>query len=124
MKAKPPDILTDTIVRRPRLTGTEPCTRTEAKVQFFHASYDTRRPEVQAALRACRRCPLNAECNIWALARPEQVSDGIFGGTTPRQRLTQRRQLVDRCGDEAAVENVLRRAYQQAVHRRTRNTNP
>lgn len=36
------------------------------------------------ALRVCRRCPVRAECLEVALANKED--DGIWGGTTPRQR--------------------------------------
>lgn len=41
------------------------------------------------AKRICARCPVRAECLRYALTDPEL--DGIWGGTTPRERQRLRR---------------------------------
>ncbi|MER0443233.1 WhiB family transcriptional regulator [Streptomyces sp. Edi4] len=117
MTAAPPQIITDAIVPRPPLSGTEPCATGEE--EFFHASYAINQPAVKNALRACRRCPLTAECRIWAIANPDLTPAGIYGATTPRQRRADRHQLINRLGDGPAYERVLRRAYAANVAWRT-----
>jgi WhiB family redox-sensing transcriptional regulator len=42
-----------------------------------------------AAVRICRQCPVAAECLGYALARPDL--DGVWGGTTPKERKRLRR---------------------------------
>ncbi|WP_331726286.1 WhiB family transcriptional regulator [Streptomyces sp. NBC_00470] len=119
MTAAPPPILTDAVVPRPQLSGTEPCATGEK--EYFHDSYAVNQPAVKDALRACRRCPLAAECRIWALANPDLAPTGIYGASTPRQRKEDRRQLISRLGDGPAYERVLRRAYDANVAWRTQS---
>jgi WhiB family redox-sensing transcriptional regulator len=44
------------------------------------------------AIKVCHRCPARAECLTWAINTGQQ--HGIWGGTTPHERATIRRQLV------------------------------
>lgn len=55
---------------------------------FFPLSDGAERPEVEGVLRYCHGCPVRIECLTWAL---EHGEDGIWGGTTARQREAMRK---------------------------------
>ncbi len=40
----------------------------------------------EMARRICRQCPVTAECLEVALSRPAHSDEGIWGGTSPRER--------------------------------------
>ena len=40
----------------------------------------------EMARRICRQCPVTAECLEVALSRPAHSDEGIWGGTTPKER--------------------------------------
>lgn len=40
----------------------------------------------QSALRICRRCPVREQCRDYAI--DNDLTDGIWGGMTPKQRHT------------------------------------
>ena len=44
------------------------------------------------AKRICATCPVQADCLAYALEHVENLR-GVWGGTTPRERLTMRREL-------------------------------
>lgn len=48
-----------------------------------------------AALRVCQNCEVRAECLAWAL--DTRQTEGVWGGTTGRQRYAMLRRQVDRC---------------------------
>jgi WhiB family redox-sensing transcriptional regulator len=60
---------------------------------WFPTGYDTRdnRDSINAAKRICRNCPAVNDCLLWALKRP--AAHGIWGGTTPRERMVIRRRM-------------------------------
>ncbi|MFI6132673.1 WhiB family transcriptional regulator [Micromonospora sp. NPDC051141] len=51
---------------------------------------------VRRAKDVCARCPLLDPCLEWAMRQPVGKLDGIWGGTTPRERLKLRRETSDR----------------------------
>jgi len=71
--------------------------------------------QVVKAKLVCFRCPVRNECLQYALTSPIRV-DGIWGGTTPKQRQDMRRRLgvrtdnyYDRCGTAAGARRHYRR---------------
>lgn len=99
------------IVPMPRTTGAEPCTKSDG---FFLDDYTSNRPEVIAATALCCQCPLARTCLIWSLANLVLAYDGIWGATTPSQRMTMRHDLLRRLGAERMAQ-TLRTAYAKAV---------
>jgi hypothetical protein len=86
------------------------CAQTDPEL-FFP---DKGKPSVSAKL-VCRRCPVTAACLEFALKSPIRV-DGIWGGTTPKERQELRRELgvktenyYDRCGTSAGARRHYRR---------------
>ena len=62
------------------------------------------------AKRVCAACPVRAECLLYALNAPMAL-DGIWGGLSPKERQTKRRELGiktsnldDVCGSEAGAK--------------------
>ena len=51
---------------------------------YGHPRSHRQTPEVRAAKRICRECPVLAECARWALSSREP--HGVYGGMTPRER--------------------------------------
>jgi WhiB family transcriptional regulator, redox-sensing transcriptional regulator len=45
--------------------------------------------QIEEAKRICRGCPVRVQCLAWAL--DNQVTDGVWGATTPQQRHAIRR---------------------------------
>ena len=67
--------------------GTQACISVDPEM-FFPEDYD----EVGAAERAkavCKGCPLTLDCLKYAMS--DASLDGIWGGTTPRERKNMRR---------------------------------
>lgn len=62
----------------------------------------------EEALAVCARCPVRKDCLDWALKAPEK--DGVWGGTTARQRRDQK-MYRPVCRECAAVEVQTRGAY-------------
>lgn len=58
---------------------------------FFplNAGHDS--PEVLAATRVCRTCPVVWSCLQWAVDHPRETDAGVWGGTTHLQRRALRR---------------------------------
>jgi len=86
------------------------CAQTDPELFFPEKG----KPCVSAKL-VCRRCPVVAACLEWALKSPIRV-DGIWGGTTPKERQELRRELgvktenyYDRCGTSAGARRHYRR---------------
>ncbi|MFK5691314.1 WhiB family transcriptional regulator [Ornithinimicrobium sp. LYQ92] len=52
---------------------------------FFPDTYSTK-AEIEEALSACRRCPVQRACLDEALATPEEHDHGILGGATEKDR--------------------------------------
>jgi hypothetical protein len=100
------------VVPLPDFTGTEPCF--DRPERFFHDAYNRDQPEVRAALRECRHCPLAPVCLVWALANPDLSRHGIWGATTPRQRTRLRTKVAARVGTDR-VDATYRSAYTTAV---------
>jgi WhiB family redox-sensing transcriptional regulator len=67
------------------------CAQTDPEL-FFPEKGGSPRP----AKRLCMGCPVRRQCREYAVARPEL--DGIWGGTTQRQRQQQRRQQLRDAG--------------------------
>ncbi|MFG2440866.1 WhiB family transcriptional regulator [Streptomyces sp. NPDC048508] len=53
---------------------------------------------IEAARTACTRCPIAADCLLWALANKNATHTGIWAGTTPRERNRLRARIADRLG--------------------------
>jgi hypothetical protein len=112
VSVKAPKISASRVVPLPPTTGTEPCQSGETP--FTLDDYGYRRPEVKTAKRLCQHCPLAPACLAWALANPTLSEEGIWGGTTPRQRNTLRKRLHARLGSNR-VDGALRKAYDTAL---------
>jgi hypothetical protein len=50
--------------------------------------------ERAAAVRICRRCPVQAECAEWSMSLPSRHDQAIYGGLTPDQRRRKRAALA------------------------------
>lgn len=92
----PQIVAADPRIPRPDTTNA-PCSR--ANVAEQHGPDATPRQAAMARKR-CRRCPAARGCLLWALANPDLVPDGTWGGTTPEWRDAKRAQLADRLGDD------------------------
>ena len=53
----------------------------------------------EMARRICRQCPVTAECLEVALSRPAHSDEGIWGGTTPKERRAIRAARNDELND-------------------------
>lgn len=53
----------------------------------------------EPARRICRQCPVTAECLEVALSRPAHSDEGIWGGTTPKERRAIRAARNDELND-------------------------
>jgi len=62
--------------------GRQLCKKEDPEL-FFPETYSLL-SQVNVAKAICNKCPLIAECRDYALANPDL--DGIWGGTTPRER--------------------------------------
>jgi WhiB family redox-sensing transcriptional regulator len=67
--------------------GTQACLSVDPDI-FFPEDYDDRRITLEAKA-ICNICPLNADCLTYAVK--DASLDGIWGGTTPRERKNIRR---------------------------------
>lgn len=68
----------------------------EVGVEMFFPSRDTAWLDAPAAKQICARCPVRAECLEWALTfASDKDQDGVFGGTSPRERHRLRQQLQE-----------------------------
>jgi WhiB family redox-sensing transcriptional regulator len=65
--------------------GTEgPCLSADPEV-FFPPTYGLAcASEIREARKICQSCPLMTRCLDWAV--PQTDLEGIYGGTTPRER--------------------------------------
>ncbi|SFK91978.1 WhiB family transcriptional regulator, redox-sensing transcriptional regulator [Streptosporangium canum] len=61
------------------------CKREDPEL-FFPISYTGAARQIEVAKGVCGRCPIASACLRYALDNPERASDGIWGGTTPRER--------------------------------------
>jgi len=64
----------------PTLTGSEPCRESGTDPEDWFSNHSG------AAVRACRRCPLQVKCLAYALDHPFETSHGIWAATTPERR--------------------------------------
>lgn len=55
----------------------------------------------QRARKICERCPVRQECLEYALAMPNGASHGLWGGTSPRERRTLRKNRAEVAKAEA-----------------------
>jgi len=85
------------------------CAQTDPELFFPEKG----QPPAKAKL-VCLRCPVKQQCLEYALTSPVRV-DGIWGGTTPKQRQELRRELgvktnnyYDRCGSIAGAKRHYR----------------
>jgi WhiB family redox-sensing transcriptional regulator len=67
--------------------GTQACTSVDPEI-FFPEDYDDKRITAEAKT-ICQSCPLTLECLKYAVS--DASLDGIWGGTTPRERKNMRR---------------------------------
>lgn len=67
------------------------CRNMDPEIFFIDADADADFPN-PVALAACDRCPIQAACLNWAMETNER--NGVWGGTTPRQREKLRRPIV------------------------------
>jgi WhiB family redox-sensing transcriptional regulator len=65
------------------------CLNTDPDVFFPVAVGTSASKQVARALRICEGCPVRQECLDFAMRSGEK--DGIWGGTTPEQRIRARR---------------------------------
>lgn len=51
----------------------------------------------------CAGCNVRSQCATWAIAHPEEASDGIFGGLAPKERRQARnaRRIANKVGGAA-----------------------
>ncbi|MGW2964972.1 WhiB family transcriptional regulator [Streptomyces sp. NPDC001220] len=85
---------------RPQSTIATRCQRTPALFDFERGDYARKVPELAQARSACARCPLAADCLLWALVNKDVTPVGIIAGTTPRQRTQLRSRLAARLGPD------------------------
>jgi WhiB family redox-sensing transcriptional regulator len=72
-------------------------------VEFFFQEYHTASSSEERKAKAlCKECPVMQACLEWGLAHE---SFGIWGGTSPRQRMQMRRKL------KITVRNILVNDY-------------
>jgi transcription factor WhiB len=76
------------------------------------------REDTERAQLACSGCPIAASCLKWALANPTLTTVGVWAATTPRERTTLRRRLIDRHGPDW-VGVVAEKDRQRVERRRT-----
>lgn len=97
------------------------CQRTPQAFDFEYGDCNRKMPELEAARRACSRCPLAPDCLLWALVNKDLTPVGIFAGTTPRQRTKLRNRLAARLGpdwiDVLADQDPARRTLAVAPDR-------
>ncbi|MFI6662676.1 WhiB family transcriptional regulator [Streptomyces sp. NPDC050523] len=90
-------------------------TRCQTEPQLFDRDFGDRHKEkeLEQARRACSGCPLVTDCLKWALVNENLTTVGIWAATTPCQRKTLRKRLVDRLGpdwiDAVARQDQTRR---------------
>ncbi len=67
------------------------CRRSDPELFFPASDIRAARPQVEAAKKVCRRCPVRGTCLSWAVDNGQQA--GIWGGLTEeeRHRLSRRR---------------------------------
>ncbi|MPY36828.1 WhiB family transcriptional regulator, partial [Streptomyces adustus] len=65
---------------------------------FVYDIGDADSARADQAKLACAACPIATACLKWSLAHPALTTEGIWAGTTPRQRTALRRRLADRLG--------------------------
>lgn len=82
------------------------CVRQPINPDAYHASKQTPRREVEAALALCAVCPVRADCLQNALDNNDMW--GIWGGTTEEERAVMLRAKAER---EAYREDRMRRLY-------------
>nr|WP_277628330.1 WhiB family transcriptional regulator [Arsenicicoccus dermatophilus] len=81
----------------PRLREDAVCATTDPEL-FYPQKGEM--PKVRAAQQICRSCPAMVECREWAIAHGED--HGVWGGTTPRERLRIRRDRAATTATDAA----------------------
>jgi WhiB family redox-sensing transcriptional regulator len=79
------------------------CLHTDPDVFFPVAAGTAASKQVARALRICDGCPVKGQCLDFAMRSGEK--DGIWGGTTPEERIRARR---------ARNRRPVRRAWQEA----------
>jgi WhiB family redox-sensing transcriptional regulator len=97
---------------------TEAPTRCRTSPALFAIEDIADRPDRDKALAkaklACAGCPVVTGCLKWALANPALTPNGVWAGTTARQRTALRKDLVARLGtDWVAVVAEQDRTRQQ-----------
>ncbi|MGY4928524.1 WhiB family transcriptional regulator [Streptomyces sp. 900105755] len=76
------------------------CQLTPQLFDFEYGDCNRKMAELARARRACSRCPLAADCLLWALVNKDLTPVGIIAGTTPRQRTQLRDRLAARLGPD------------------------
>ncbi|MFF8329201.1 WhiB family transcriptional regulator [Rhodococcus qingshengii] len=85
---------------RPQSQTPTQCQLTPQLFDFEYGDCNRKEPELDRARRACSRCPLAADCLLWALVNKTLTPVGIIAGTTPRQRKKLRDRLAARLGPD------------------------
>ncbi|MFF4902881.1 WhiB family transcriptional regulator [Streptomyces sp. NPDC001068] len=85
---------------RPQSPTLTRCQVSPTLFDFERGDYARKVPELAQARSACARCPLAADCLLWALVNMGTTTVGIIAGTTPRQRTQLRSRLAARLGPD------------------------
>lgn len=67
----------------PDFRGTEPCTDVPLEAFFEARDGASHQWETKVVISVCQSCPIQVECQEWAIAHQEY---GVFGGLTQSQR--------------------------------------
>ncbi|MFE2384410.1 WhiB family transcriptional regulator [Streptomyces misionensis] len=84
----------------PTRCQTEPATFDFANGDRSGESREATERRLARARRACSGCPIVKDCLRWALVNKDLTEVGIYAATTPNQRTTLRKRMVDRLGPD------------------------
>ncbi|MFD5820236.1 WhiB family transcriptional regulator [Streptomyces sp. NPDC127038] len=93
-----PTVTQDPRFSRPQSPTLTRCQREPSLFDFERGDCARKALELAQARRACARCPLAADCLLWALVNKSLTPTGIIAGTTPRQRTQLRDRIAARLG--------------------------
>jgi WhiB family transcriptional regulator, redox-sensing transcriptional regulator len=88
-----PAALTDA-VRHPWWTGAAACRDSDPELFFPERATGPTSQQAEQAKQVCQSCPVRTPCLAFALE--EGIGFGIWGGTTPEERLAMRRTATRR----------------------------
>ncbi|MFE6848832.1 WhiB family transcriptional regulator [Streptomyces sp. NPDC057686] len=91
----------DALNLRIRIPQTEVPTACRSNPTWFShdaVSNAEAKEEVEKARQACVACPIVTSCLKYALANPSLAAVGVWGTTTPRQRILMRRAFEEEHG--------------------------